>query len=78
MVNSKTGDSVSGATVTATDSSGNKFTAMSDVIGDFYVDGLATNTTYQIAVSISGYASKTVSGVVATNNYLGDVTLTPS
>jgi len=78
VIDSSSGGCISGATVTATDSSGNKFTTTSGVIGDFFVDGLVANTTYQISVSVSGYASKSVSGVVASNNNIGDVSLTHS
>jgi Fe-S-cluster-containing dehydrogenase component len=78
VVNSKTGDCVAGATVTATDPSGKVVSTTSDLIGGFFLDGLATGTNYNIAVSLTGFTSKTVSGVAASNNNYGDITISPS
>jgi len=78
LVNQTTGDCVQGATVVATDSSGNKAgTATSDLLGNFFVDGLNSQT-YTITVSLTGFTSQTIKGIVASNNSLGDIQLTPT
>jgi Fe-S-cluster-containing dehydrogenase component len=78
VINSKTGDCVAGASVTAVDPTGKQFSTTSDVIGGFVLDGLTSGTKYNITVSFSGFASKTASGVTASNNNFGDITISPS
>jgi len=78
VINSKTGDCVAAAAVTAVDPSGKQFSTTTDVVGGFFLDGLAASTKYNITVSLAGFSSKTVSGVAASNNNFGDIAISPS
>ncbi|MGH3509944.1 MAG: carboxypeptidase regulatory-like domain-containing protein [Nocardioidaceae bacterium] len=53
---------IQGANVTATDSSGNSFSATADSSGGY--DVVAPAGTYDVTASMFGYVSKTISGVV--------------
>jgi Fe-S-cluster-containing dehydrogenase component len=67
---------IQGATVTVTAGSTN-VTATSDIFGDFWVDGLAANTTYTVTITATGHATvtKTVSTSSGSQD-LGDIGLT--
>jgi Fe-S-cluster-containing dehydrogenase component len=76
LVDGKTGDCVSGASVSLTDlSGGTSLTATSDNMGDFWFDGLASNKTYQVKISKAGMFPKTLIAVTTTDRDLGDIVL---
>jgi tetrathionate reductase subunit B len=74
LVDSKLGECLRDAQVTAKDATGAQVaTAMSDFLGDFWLNGLALNNTYTVTISKSGYATKTVSVSLDKATNLGDI-----
>jgi Fe-S-cluster-containing dehydrogenase component len=76
LVDSK-GECLAGADVTAKDTATAKVvaSAKSDVFGDFWLDGLDAKKTYEVAISATGKASKTLSVTLEKDTDLGDIQL---
>jgi len=69
------GECLAGADVTAKDTAtGQTVATKSDYMGDFWLDGLTANKSYEVAVSAAG-KSKTVSVSLDTDKDLGDMQL---
>jgi len=70
------GECLQGANVTAKDTESGAVVAAttSDMIGDFWLDDLAANKTYEIAISAAGKTKK-ISVQLNTNTNLGDIQL---
>ena len=65
-----------GATVVATDvESGQTYAATSDNYGDFWLNGVVGNRTYNVTMSMTGYMTKQVVVFVQTANNIGDIPL---
>jgi len=75
LVDSK-GECLAGASVTCTDTNAKKIVTIvaSDAFGDFWVDGLVANGSYDITVAAAG-KTKTVSVSPKTDTNLGDIQL---
>jgi len=75
IVDSKTGDCLEGADVTAKDTAtGATITSKSDAFGDFWLDGLDAKNTYEVVISAAG-KTKTISVPLDTDKDLGDIPL---
>lgn len=70
------GECVAGATVTATDTALKAVvaTATSDFLGDFWLDGLDANKTYEVTITSAG-KTKTIPVALTTDTDLGDIQL---
>ena len=70
------GECLQGANVTAKDTESGAVVASttSDLIGDFWLDGLAAKKTYEVAITAAG-KTKTISVQLDTNTNLGDIQL---
>jgi len=67
---------IEGATVTATEVvSGATYSATSDNYGDFWLNGLAGNKTYNVTMSMAGYFTKQVTVFVQDGSNIGDIPL---
>lgn len=68
------GECVSGADVTATDTAANQVaaSAKTNAFGDFWLDGLTASKTYQVAINAAG-RTKSVSVTLDTDKNLGDI-----
>jgi Fe-S-cluster-containing dehydrogenase component len=76
LVDQTTGDCLSGASVSVKDTaSGATFTATSDYLGEFMVDGLDANKSYDVTISKAGASPWTKSVSLNTDTYLGEITL---
>jgi Fe-S-cluster-containing dehydrogenase component len=75
LVDSK-GECLAGADVTATDTASGTVVAKatSDTFGDFWLDGLDVNKTYDVAITSAG-KTKTISVSLDTDKNLGDIQL---
>jgi Fe-S-cluster-containing dehydrogenase component len=78
LFDSSTKNVLQGATVTLTDSVGNKTSATVDNWGDFEIDGLKKGAMYKVDVQSAGYYSKTFEVYFNTDKYMGDLTLIKS
>jgi tetrathionate reductase subunit B len=67
---------VEGATVTATDlTSGAVYSTSSDNYGDFWLEGLTPNRSYELNITASGYLSKKQVVFLGTDTNVGDIEL---
>lgn len=67
---------IKGATVTATDlTTGNAYTATTDIYGDFWLEGLVANRTYDVSMSADGYMSKKMMVFLKEDKNIGDIPL---
>ncbi len=67
---------IEGATVTATEvTSGKTYTAITDVYGDFWLEGLAGNKTYSVSMSMTGYVTRKTTVFLADGKNVGDFPL---
>jgi len=67
---------IKGATVTATDlTTGNAYTATTDIYGDFWFEGLVANKTYEVSMSADGYMSKKMMVFLKEDKNIGDIPL---
>ena len=76
LVDSKTGDCLEGAEVTAKDTAtGKTYATKSDMWGDFWLDGLEAKKSYELTFSKPGITPKTQSVIPEKDTDLGDITL---
>jgi tetrathionate reductase subunit B len=69
------GECLAGADVTATDkTTGNTTATKSDAFGDFWLDGLDANNTYDVTITSAG-KTKTISVTLNADTDLGDIQL---
>jgi Fe-S-cluster-containing dehydrogenase component len=76
VYNPSADECIKGATVTATDlKTGNVYSATTDNYGDFWLEGLVANTTYEVNMSADGYMSKKVTVFLKDAKNVGDIPL---
>jgi tetrathionate reductase subunit B len=76
LVDSKTGECLKDAKVSAMDSTGTEIASTtSDFLGDFWLNGLTLNTTYTVTISKQGKETKTIPLSLDKAANLGDIQL---